>query len=393
MSIVRNHKPPDVGSPRGRSDLRAAAGLMPNRLVSRAGGGVDASAEEIRVARIDGAVVGACRIAPEVMRLGESRLKLGEIRDVNVHPEFDSLAVRNALLDDALDYLGKHRYHVALATGSEFELRRFGFAAIFRPTAVRLSSGSDGAVQWEELRLRRAKHGDIPAMSRLYAATFEQVPGSVVRSRAHISRIWSEYEDSCVITDNAGKVVAYFVPRVSESSLHVVEFAYGKPVRPRDLKGMLREFADVAECIDVVFHGPDGLLKDLDPQKRHRVRMDWPVGYVAGVDLDELFQSMIPDWESRLSSGAETDDVEVTVMVAGRPYRIRNHRGSVILDNEFGSNKVALTPVEVAEALLGIHPPEEVLKRELRLIRSPAADFFRTLFPTRNPGISSLDLT
>lgn len=391
MSIV-SHKAPDVGSPRGRSDLRAAAGLMPRPLVSHAGGGADASAEQLRVARVDSAVVGACRITPEVMRLGESRLKLGVIRNLAVHPQFDPLTIRAALLADARRFLEDHRYHVALTTGSEFELRRIGFTAVHQTFGCRLLPHAEAPVEWRSLRLRTAKRGDLPAMTRLYNAAFEDIPGSVLRSRAHMSRIGSEYDSTCVVTDQEGKVLAYFVPGISEEKLYVFEFAFSDRVTPIEFQEILRAFADVAECAAVIVAGAKSSLTRLNQNLRYVPAKSLPTGYVACLDIDELFQSMVPEWESLLAQQCTSQDRELTLLVASKPYRIRSHRGALIIDNEVGANKIALTSTDLTITVLGTMQPEDLLALESRLLNPGAADFFKALFPLREPGISPIDL-
>lgn len=364
---------------------------MPCPLTARPGGGDDASAEQLRVARLDGAVIGACRITPEVMRLGESRLKLGVIRNLAVHPQFDPRTVRGALLADARTFLSRHRYHVALTTGFEFELRRHGFTPVYRQFACRLTLDRDASMHWDPLRVRPAKHGHIPAMSRLYNATFEAVPGSLLRSRAQMSRIWSEYEASCVVTDREGKVIAYFVPRTRDTALYIVEFGYADPLTPRDLKELIREFADVAECASAIVTGPKAILTRFGGNAPLIHTHDVPEGFAACIDPDELFQSMVPEWESLLAATVD-EDRELTVVVSGTPYRIRCHHGAVTVDTENGSNRIALTPAQLTHALLGAVDPESILRQEMRLLNAAAVEFFKSLFPLREPGISPIDL-
>lgn len=393
MSIVRSKKWPEVGSPRNQSDLRAAAGFLPRESADRVGGGTDGTGEQLRVARLDGVVIGACRIAPEVMRLGESRLKIGVIRELTVHPQFVPHSVRDALLQDALAFLRERRYHLGLTVGPELILHRFGFVPLFRSmarcVAPRSVCGSAG------LPIRRAKHGDIPAIGRLYAGAYENTAGSLVRSRAHLARIWTGYRDTSVVTDGAGKTVGYFVARQQAACVDIGEFAFDGSIRPVDFVESVSRFAWESESTRAILRGPEAQLESLGsapfPGESEALA---PVVYTTALDVDELLQSMIPEWENRiLCSDLRQLEIEMTLSIGNDLYRIRSRRGAVLVDGERGSNRIALTSVDLIQSILGAAPPDGILSRERRLVTSEAAGFFRALFPYRAPYLSPLDVT
>ncbi len=352
--------------------------------------------EHTRIALIGNEIAGALRLNTDTIRLGESRLKMGGLGWVTTAPRYRNSGVCTRLMEDALRYMREHRYHVSMLFGIPNFYHRFGYATTLADYAVTVDALELANVRGTGLRVRNAKPGDIPAIQKIHAANDSGVACSLLRSAAHLTNGWENFQRARVFTTARGKVVGYLSSREDRTQLLVREAGV---IDPRTYADVLQLCAALAHeyCVgQIQFSIPpdDALARQLLAFKStHETRfVREEGGMMRFVDLGEALESLIAEWEDLLTRSALLDaQCEVTLLVGGEPYRIRAHRGAIDIAQQSGRNKFSVTAEELIQLATGYAYIDGVLLAKRRLLTEEARRLLRALFPKRNPYVWTCD--
>lgn len=351
--------------------------------------------EHTRIAMLDGELAGALRVNTETIRLGEARLKMGGIGWVSTSMPHRHQGVCTALMHDTLGYLERHNYHVAMLFGIPFFYHRFGFVTTLAEYSITVDT-AEAATLPTTLRLRPAKPGDIPAVQKIHNAADADTACSLLRTSAHVTNKWERCKTLRVLTDDQGKVTAYFFARNSNDHLSVDEVGVAAPdVCAEVLAWCARTAADESVARIRFLMPPSHPFAHFLVQYKSTHEMNVvrdAGGMMAFVNTGETLESMIPEWESRLEQSAARDfHTECTLIAGDEPYRVRFHRGSVAVAATSGQNKVGLTTAELMQVLTGYRYIGDILDARRRVISPDAALALQTLFPKRSPYVWLFD--
>lgn len=179
--------------------------------------------EHTRVAYCQGQFIGALRITTDTIRIGEARLKMGGLGWISVDDQFRGQGVARALINDALAYMRAQNYHVSMLFGVVDFYNRYGFTTMLSDFLTSVDVLEAEHAEHAPYKMRPGKPGDIPAIQKLHNAGENDVACSIVRSSAHLTNQWERWKEVRVLTDNQGKVFAYFLPKVWKEGLLVEE--------------------------------------------------------------------------------------------------------------------------------------------------------------------------
>lgn len=352
--------------------------------------------EHTRVAYRQGQLAGALRITTDTIRIGEARLKMGGLGWIAVSAEFRGQGVASALIGDALAYMRRNNYHVSMLFGIVDFYHRFGFTTMLSDYQTAVDVLEAEHAEHAPYKVRQGKPGDIAAIQKLHNAGENEVACSIVRSAAHLSIQWDRWKAVRVLTDDRGKVVAYFLPRLIKEGLLVEELGLAS----RDVCGALLH-ACAAHALDhhapqIRFAAPPchtflKYLLQFESKYEMHVRRNRD-GMLAIVNLEETLESMLPEWESGLARSALLRErTEVTLLVEKKPYRIRANRGAIDVTPGSGENKMSLSMAEFVQLLSGYRYLDEILDSRRRILNTQGKALLRVLFPKRLPFVWPLD--
>jgi predicted acetyltransferase len=356
----------------------------------------DFSAAHTRIAVCNGEVAAALRLTSDTIRVGEARLKMGGLGWVTTAGHHRHKGLARELISDTMRYMRTQNYHVSMLFGIPNFYHRFGFVTALPEyeTSVLVSEAS--AVGFPAYRMRPGKPGDIRLIQKIHHAGDESVACSLLRSAAHITNKWERWKAVRVLTDDHGKVLAYFLPRTTEEELHVEEVGVTDWASCGTLLHACAAMA-IEECVGRVrFSAPPGHLMIrylLRYRSHHTMRITRDEGgMMALVHLGETLESMIPEWENRLVRSAASElHTEVTLIIDRKPYRVRAHRGAIDVTPASGTNKVSLSSADLLHLLSGYRYLEEVLAARRRIITADGHALLGALFPKRTPYVWLVD--
>lgn len=341
------------------------------------------------MAYYEGALAGALRLNSETLQLGEARLRMGGFGWISVAPAFRHRGIASELIRQSLHYLHSQQYHVCMLFGTPNFYRQFGFAEVLSDSRTRVDTLAAAAITpQEDLRVRDCKPGDVPAMLRLHTEQDANLACTVLRTRAHFSIRWQQWQTAQAIIDAHGKLRAYFLPRTGQRELIVEEVAAVDDAAA---------FAVLAACADraqeeglpwIEFLGPpvhpfharllSGSLGAFATQDANAA------GVLAVVDVGETLEGLLPEWEERLRQSAfATQSSEFTLLVNRHPFRVRAHHGAVDISPVAGRNKVSLDIPALAQLISGMQSGTDFLTTGRWAMSQEARAFFEELFPER----------
>jgi predicted acetyltransferase len=352
--------------------------------------------EHTRIAVSGNEVIGALRISTDTIRIGETRLKLGGLGWVSVAPGQDRKRIQSGLIENALQYLRKHGYHVSIVFETSRDWRPHGFVEAIMDYSLDIDLlKTPVPADWSR-RERAVKPGDIGMLQRMQSLNAPETAASLLRERAHFSNRWDLFKDAVVLADTRGKTEAYLLPRIGTGKLHVEEAEAMTPNAFRDVIVYSMVMARERLMTRVVYHAPPN-----HPLRRTVTEMVSPeaveqhssiAGLLKIVDLDETMESMIPEWESLINRSLLREmDSEVTLLLDGKPYRIRAHFGALDVAQQMGRNKFTLSMEVFTQLLTGYEDIRGVWVRERRLITRDGKALIEALFPSRNPYMPLFD--
>ncbi|HEO72225.1 MAG TPA: GNAT family N-acetyltransferase [Candidatus Hydrogenedentes bacterium] len=368
--------------------------------------------EHTRIALHDGDLAGALRLNTETIRIGEARLKMGGFGWVTTDGRHRRKGVALALIRDTMHYMKRHGYHVSMLFGIPNFYHRFGFVTTLADYAIVVGTGEAATTLRGAWKLRDAKPSDIRAIQKLHNANDAHVACSLLRSAAHITNKWDNWRTHLhVMTTAQGKVVAYCHAHPGDGELLVDDLGLEPAAQARPTPSVYGSaeaglaVALLKACSDLAAQEHAGRLRfQLPPPhpfarfllqytSTHEMRLVRDRGgMMAFVDLDEALESMIPEWESRLTASVARDErIELTLVVDRAPYRVRANRGAVDVALASGTNKVSLTAGELMHLVTGYRYAPDVLAARRRSMTAQSRTFFNILFPKRHPYVWHFD--
>lgn len=353
------------------------------------------SREHTRIALHKNDIVGGLRLNTDTIRIGEARLKMGGIGWVTTVEQYRGKGICRVLMDDALGYMRQHGYHVSMLFGIPDFYHRWGYVTTLADYSIMVDT-MEALTFKNGLTVRAAKPGDIGAIRRMHAADDGDVACSIVRGEAHFSCRWDLIEGLNVLTDEKGKVLAYYHTAVRGDHLAVLEAGSVEPGVCGAILGAVAELADEHALGHIRFHAPPSstIARSLLLCKsRHEMRLDRDAdGMMVFMDVGETLETMVPEWEALVARTAVSQyRTEVTLFVDGVPYRIRGNRGAIDVAQTSGTNKISVSQGDLMHLVTGYRYPMDVLLSGRFIIAPEARDLFGVLFPKRTPYVWKFD--
>lgn len=352
--------------------------------------------EHTRVAFKQGQIVGALRITTDTIRIGEARLKMGGLGWIAVNDAFRGQGIASAMIGDALAYMRRHKYHVSMLFGVVDFYHRFGFATMLSDFLTSVDVLEAEMATHVPYKVRSGKPGDIGAIQKLHNAGEGDVACSIVRSSAHLTNQWERWKSVRVITDQRGKVQAYFLPRTVREGLLVEELGLANHEACGAVLHACAQLALEQHAPQIQFSAPPchpflKYLLQYESKYEMHVRRNRD-GMMTVVDLGETLESMIPEWESTLAQRALVHErAEVTLLIEKKPFRIRANRGAIDVSPNSGDNKMSISDVEFVQLLSGYRYLDEILLSRRRILTPASRALLQVLFPKRIPFVWPVD--
>lgn len=353
--------------------------------------------EHSRVALLKGQLVGGLRMTSHTIRIGEARLRMGGLGWVTTSPEHREKGLARALVDDILYYMKEHGYHVSMLFGIPNFYHKFGYTTALAEYNVKVQVGELSDVKAPGYRLRKGKPGDISAINKIHSLHEDEIACSLIRERAHVSNQWRDWEQVQVLTNEKGRVFAYFVPRMLEQELVLDEVGVLKWEDCAALLDACAKLAHKAYRERIRFRVPPEHVVSrylLQYRSFHETCLTREEGgMLAVINPLETLESMLPEWESRLQMHQLlAKDVEVSFYFERKSYRLRAHRGALdITEGVVGKNRLSLEHGDLVRLLSGYTHLEDVLSRHRRILNSDARALLEVIFPKRSPFVWPLD--
>lgn len=352
--------------------------------------------EHTRLAWRNGQLAGALRITTDTVRIGEARLKMGGLGWVAVDDQFRRQGVASAMINDALAYMRANNYHVSMLFGVVDIYHRYGFTTMLSDFLTSVDVLEAEHAEHSPYKVRPGKPGDIPAIQKLHNAGENDVACSIVRSSAHLTNQWERWKAVRVLTDNQGKVFAYFLPKVVKEGLLVEELGLATREGCGALLHACAQSALDEHAPQIRFAAPPchvflKYLLQFESKYEMHVKRNRD-GMMALINLGETLESMIPEWESGLAQTAlARERAEVTLIVEKKSYRVRANRGAIDVSANTGDNRVSFCTGEFLQLLSGYRYLDEVLASRRRIVNTTGKALLGVLFPKRLPFVWPVD--
>lgn len=351
--------------------------------------------EHTRIACLGDHVVSALRISTDTILLGESRLKMGGIGWVTTAKEYRGKGLCRRLMEDALDCMRRSNYHVSMLFGIPDFYHRFGYVTALADYSITMDT-VEGLKFGSVLRIRSAKPGDIPALQKVHSLSNTGVACSVLRTTAHFKNRWNGWKTWYVLTDEHGKVEAYFIAGAEGERLRVDDVGVADPGLCAAVVGAAARLAADESLGNIRFYVPPPHPLSrylLQFRSTHEMRVDRNAGgMMAFVNIEETLESLIPEWENLLQqTPVGSLRTEVTLIVDGASFRIRSNRGAVDVSLFPGKNKISLSAGELMHLIAGYRHVEDVVAPKQCVVAPDARRLLATIFPKRCPYVWCFD--
>lgn len=340
-------------------------------------------------------LVSALHVLTDTLALGEARLRMAGLAWVGTADHRRGRGYGRALVEDTLAYLQDHRFHLCMLFGIPGFWRQFGFVTTLADYTVDMDT-LDALTFANGLRIREAKPGDIAAMARLHTHVTHRAACAVVRSQGHFSNRWQRWTPWHVLTTEDGQVVAYFTAHPEGTRLRIDDAALAGPELAPALIYAAGTLASAASLSGIrLCVPPEHPLSRclLQFRSTHATHIDRDAGgMMAWVDLAECLESMAPEFERLVSLSPLKDaNTELTLIVEGKSFVLRFHRGSLALVPGLGRNKISLRPDHLMHALTGFRYSEDILAEARGVPTAELRELMRVLFPKRHPYMWPVD--
>ena len=352
--------------------------------------------EHTRIAYIDDEIAGALRLTTDTVRIGEARLKMGGLGWVTTVPRHRKKGVCTALMNDTLDYMARHQYHVSMLFGIPNFYHRFGYTttlADYRIKVESLDTADEGA---PVMRFREAKPGDIQAIQKIHHLNDGEVSCSLIRSEAHITNKWDPFKSAKVLINDEGKVEGYVWPQVDDDHLMIHEAGAAHEEAFHEVMAYCNQVARDSFKPSIHFSLPPEhpfahyLTRYASIHERKLQREEG--GMMRFIDVPEALESMLPEWESRLQNSLLREfRCEITLMTDDRSFCVHANRGAIDVLPGMGKNKFSVTDTELIQLVTGYVHLDGVYRKQARLVNSHGKALLNILFPKRNPYVYTFD--
>jgi len=351
--------------------------------------------EHTRLAYWRDELAGALRIHSETIRLGEARLKVGGLGWLTTTARHRDKGIGRRLLMDALNYLAEHQFHLAMMFGRHNVHYPFGFVHCLPDYMVEVET-FEALKHGNPYKTRKARTGDVQTLQRIHNDNDGPVACSILRTSGHFAHRAREFATCYVITDDQGRVNAYFF--VEDYGDHLLVDEVG--VRAPELCG-----AVTRACGDIAADQHHGRIRFLVPPSHVFARyfLDHPSlheiqvlsdggGMMAIINQSEMVESLIPEWEALIAGSVLRDArTEVTLNIQGEPIRIRVIKGAVDCAPSPGRSRVEVTDREMLHLITGYRHAEDLLATRQFTVGDEARLLLATIFPKRNPYVWPFD--
>lgn len=356
----------------------------------------DFQREHTRIAMCQGEIVGGLRINTDTIRIGEARLKMGGIGWVTTSPRWRKRGICRVIMNDALQYMREHKYHVSLLFGIPDFYDRFGYVTSLADYAVFVDTIEATAFH-TDLTVRQAKPGDIRAIQKIHVANDGDMACSIVRSAGHFMSKWDSVAKSFrVLMDDQGKVLAYFSFNVCTDHLSIEEVGVSDAGYSADVLAATGRIAADRSLgmIRYAVPPPHPFSRYLLLfRSRHEMRIarnaDGMLGFIS---VGEALEHMIPEWENTLSQSVARDlRTEFTLIVDNTCHRIRANRGAIDIASLPGQCKISLCRADLMHLVTGYRHADDVIDWRRYFVSPPARQLFAAIFPKRTPFVWRFD--
>lgn len=348
--------------------------------------------EHTRIASISGELAASLRVTTETIRLGEARLKMGGLGWVTTEARFRHKGICRMLMEDTVQYMRTHRYHVSMLFGIPNFYHRFRFTTTLANHCIRIDVAEAASAVGLPTRTRLAKPGDLSVVQKIHNANDGDVACSIIRSAAHMTNRWDHLKELRVLTNDNGKVLGYILPRRAKDHLAIDEVGVTDEASSLAALTACARLAKEEAVGTIHFMVPPPhpfarfLLQFRSSHEMQLVREEG--GMMAVINLGDTLEHMIPEWENRLSgSAARAYRTEFTLLVDRVPFCIRANKGAIDVSSGAGKNKFSVDAAEFMHILTGYRHVEDVLAKSRRMLTPEARELISAIFPKRFPYV------
>lgn len=357
----------------------------------------------VLLARRERLLAGGITLLAAQLRLGESRIRTAMLLPPVVHTAFSRSGLGSMLLEEAWQTALRKGFQAVWSAGHPIFERKHGFIHLypareqvvqFRRTGLSPSPG--------RLLVRSVRLSDLPFLRALHERNESRAWGSFLRSSGHYTFFWKVWKHCRIVSDLQGRRIGYYLCGTdSPEYLDILECGVTAPECTSGLSGLIRRQAgDLGRSIVRFFLAPwHPFCVDphLSGQPHTLKSVAWagsPTASLTLASIPDVLESMIPEWEHRLSqstTGRETAECTLVVEKEKHPWLIRTVHGAVSITPGMGGNRLRLTRMELAGLLTGHYTGEDWIEQRTTHLDHTGAELVRKLFAGRTAYAWRLD--
>lgn len=353
--------------------------------------------EHVRIAIYKGKIVSTLQITTDVIRIGEARLKMGGLGWVSTDVQYRNKGIASALIQNAVQYMTANSYQVSMLFGIPNFYHRFGFISTLPEYYANITTRELLTIKPIPHKIRKVKPGDILLLRKIHDEEDVDVSCSIIRTQAHFTVKWKEWSRAKVITDLNGKILGYFLPKITDKNTLLIEEIGSINIEVSDT--ILFEIGKLAEKEKVgmvQIAAPPchlsirTLIKRRSIHETHYKRDEG--GMMAIINEEETLECMTPEWEKLIQQKSLIDkEDEVTLIISGTPFCFHFRKGSIAIFKKLGKNKISIDRTDFVRLLTGYQYTEDVLNKKWFVLSSTAREFLNTIFTKRCPYVWQMD--
>ncbi len=353
--------------------------------------------EHIRIAIYKGKIVSTLQITTDVIRIGEARLKMGGIGWVSTAGHYRNKGIASAVIQNAVQYMTANSYQVSMLFGIPNFYHRFGFTSTLPEYYANITTRELLTIKSIPHKIRKVKPGDILLLRKIHDDDDIDVSCSIIRTQAHFAVRWKEWSRGKVITDLNGKILGYFLPKISDKNTLLIEEIGSTNIEVSDT--VLYEIGKLAEKEKVgmiQIAAPPchlsirTLIKRRSIHETHYKRDEG--GMMAIINEEDTLECMTPEWEKLIQQKSLINkEDEVTLIISGTPYCINFRNGSIGIIKKLGKNKISIDKTDFVRVITGYQYIEDILNKKWFALSSTAREFLHAIFPKRYPYVWQMD--
>jgi|GEM_PF-3396649 len=337
------------------------------------------------------------------LRLGESRIRTALLLPPVVHPAFAGYGLGSTLLEHAWQMIHRKGFLAAWSAGNPLFEQKHGFVhpyparetvLVYRRSVLPPSSG--------RMIIRALRPSDLSFLRSLHERTEQRAWGSFLRASGHYAFFWDAWRHCRIVSNVQGLMIGFYLPDAAATeSLDILECGVVVPEHYGSLCGLIRRHAgDLGRSTVRFFLAPwhafpsDPAMSSLAHSVKSLPRLGGKAGGFAVVNIPDMLEGMIPEWEYRLAQVfPEHAGAECTLVVEKEknPWIIRTSHGAVSVSPGMGGNRLLLTRAELAGLIIGSYSGDEWVEQRAPHLDSGGAELVRTLFLTRTPYAWKMD--